>query len=254
MKVGLIGGTGFYDLFDTLEEQTVKTEFGDVVLFRGDYEGQEVFFLPRHGTKHGVLAPHVSYKANMKALQQIEVERVIAVSAVGSINPAIPVGGVSLLDQFVDMTRRRDKTYGEFSADMTEPFCSDLQDSFSEAANELDLPMHKDVTLVGVDGPIYETRNELQLFAQWGMDVVGMTNTTEAVLARELGLCFSVVTLSTDLATGTAETPPNLATHKKVAEQNKEKMKRLILETLTKINDRKACSCDNSYKSFVEAY
>ncbi|WP_261130601.1 MTAP family purine nucleoside phosphorylase [Bacillus sp. Marseille-Q3570] len=253
MKVGLIGGTGFYDLFGSLDERVIDTEFGQVTLFQGVHEGKDVYFLPRHGTTHGVLAPYVNYKANMKALKLVGVERVLAVSAVGSINPDIPIGGVSLLEQFVDMTKRRDQTYGEFSADMTEPFCLEMNESIVAAANVLDIALHKGVTLVGVDGPIYETRTELQLFGKWGVDVVGMTNTTEAALARELGLCFSVMTLSTDMATGFAETPPNLETHRNVAAQNKEKMKRLVLQAISTIHINPECNCTKPFKNALVA-
>lgn len=253
MKVGLIGGTGFYDLFGTLEEKVIKTPFGTVTLFHGVHEDKEVYFLPRHGTTHGVLAPDVNYKANMSALKISGVERVLAVSAVGSINPDIPVGSVSLLDQFVDMTRRRDQTFGAFSADMTEPFCQEIKTSVLSASKTLGLSIYEDVTLVGVDGPIYETRQELQLFRTWGMDVVGMTNTTEAALARELGLCFSVITLSTDMATGFAETPPNLEAHRKVAEENKGKMKNLVLQTLSNLESNTDCSCTVPYQNAQNA-
>ncbi|QHA91189.1 S-methyl-5'-thioadenosine phosphorylase [Bacillus sp. N1-1] len=249
VKVGLIGGTGFYDLFGTLEDIIMATPYGDVTLFKGEHGNKEVYFLPRHGTTHGVLAPDVNYRANMIALKMVGVERVLAVSAVGSVNPDIQVGSVSLLDQFVDMTKRRQQTYGEFSADMTEPFCNEMKASIQGAARMLGLPMHENVTLVGVDGPIYETRHELQLFRSWGMDVVGMTNTTEAALARELGLCFSVITLSTDMATGFAEKPPNLEAHRKVAEENKGKMKDLVLQTLGDLERNKECACTVPYQN-----
>lgn len=251
MKIGLIGGTGFYDLFPVLIEQRMETEYGQATLLKGEYGGKEVYFLPRHGSTHGVLAPYVNYKANMLALKKAGVEQVIAVSAVGSVNPNIPIGGLSLLNQFVDLTRRRENTFGRFSVDMTNPFCSDLQQVLKSAAQDNGQTLHENTTLICVDGPIYETRSELQLFSSWGMDVVGMTNATEAVLSRELGICFSAVTLSTDLATGFAYIPPDLATHKKVAAENKDKVKALVLKAISLLTEQKSCQCTKSYNDYM---
>jgi 5'-methylthioadenosine phosphorylase len=251
LKIGLIGGTGLYDLFHTLTEQWIETEYGQVALVKGEYEDKEVYFLPRHGTEHGVLAPYVNYKANMMALKKAGVDQVIAVSAVGSINPDIPIGGLSMPYQFVDFSRRRDNTYGQFSADMTLPFCPDLHQAVRTAASENSQSLYENTTLICVDGPVYETRSELQLFSSWGMDVVGMTNSTEAALARELGICYSAVTLSTDLATGFAPIPPDLATHKKVAAVNKDKVKALIVKTLALLPEQKSCQCAKSYNDYM---
>ncbi|MDQ0199714.1 MTAP family purine nucleoside phosphorylase [Neobacillus ginsengisoli] len=251
MKIGLIGGTGLYDLFHLLTEQCIETEYGQVPLLKGEYEGKKVYFLPRHGTVHGVLAPYVNYKANLMALKKAGVDQIIAVSAVGSVNPDIPISGLTLPDQLVDFTRRRENTYGKFSADMTLPFCPDLQQAVRSAAQENGQKLYENTTLICVDGPIYETRNELQLFSSWGMDIVGMTNATEAALARELGICFSVVTLSTDLATGFASIPPDLATHKKVAAENKEKVKALVEKALSLLPKQKSCQCAKSYNDYM---
>ncbi|WP_066066929.1 MTAP family purine nucleoside phosphorylase [Neobacillus soli] len=254
MKIGLIGGTGFYDLFDSLEEIEIETDYGKITLFKSHYAGNEIYFLPRHGTGHGVLAPDVNYKGNIMALKKTGVNQIIAVSAVGSINREIPVGGLSLLNQFVDFTRRRSTSYGQFSADITDPFCPKLQETIKQAAGQIEQKIYEDTTLICVDGPIYETRNELQVFASWGMDVVGMTNSTEAVLTRELGMCFSVVTLSTDIATGTSDVPPDLATHKRVAESNKHKVKQLILKTLENFTGETECKCGQSFNKANLSY
>ncbi|GFZ82071.1 putative 6-oxopurine nucleoside phosphorylase [Compostibacillus humi] len=250
MKIGLIGGTGFYDLFESLEEQHVSTDYGNIILYITEHSGKEVIFLPRHGMTHGVLAPYVNYKGNMQALKQMGVNKIIALSAVGSINPNISVGSLTLLDQFVDFTKRRDFTYGKFSADMSEPFCSDLKSFIKMAAKSNNQKLYEDAKLICVDGPIYETRSELQLFSSWGMDVVGMTNSTEAILARELGMCYAVVTLSTDIATGFSDIPPDLETHKIVAQENIDKAAKLIFKAVSIISDLKTCSCADSYEEY----
>jgi 5'-methylthioadenosine phosphorylase len=247
MKIGLIGGTGFAELLQSQQEVTVRTEFGDVALLRGSCEDKEIYFLLRHGKHHETLAPDVNYRANMLALKRVGVDRVIAVSAVGSIHPGIPIGSLTLLSQFVDFTRRRDNSYGTFSVDMTYPFCPDVRAGFLRAAEQKQIPLIPDTTIICVDGPIYETRAELQLYATWGMDVVGMTAATEAALARELGLCYSVVTLTTDMATGCSDVPPDLATHKQVAERHNGKVRDLLLGVLSQLNETKSCACQEAY-------
>lgn len=247
MKIGIIGGTGFYNLLDGMQEKTVGTEYGDVTVFQSIYEGKEVTFLPRHGKFHDTLAPFVNYRANMMALKELGIERVLAFSAVGAINPDIGVGSLSLLDQFVDFTTRP-KTYGKFSVDITEPFCPELQDVYRKSAIAIDEPLREETKLICVDGPRYETKAEIQLFGTWGMDVVGMTNATEASLARELGICYAVVTLATNMAPGVTETKPSLKAHKAVSESKREKVKELMLEAIKASGGRQSCSCPEAYE------
>ncbi|MFG6120948.1 MTAP family purine nucleoside phosphorylase [Thalassobacillus sp. B23F22_16] len=252
MKIGIIGGTGFYHLFNDMKEQNVHTEFGNVTLFQTTYEEKEVFFLPRHGKHHDTLAPFVNYRANMLALKELGIERVLAFSAVGAINPEIHEGSLSLLDQFFDFTTRI-KTYGKYSVDITEPFCPELQDTYIKAAESIQEPLREGTKLMCVDGPRYETKAEVELFAKWGMDVVGMTNATEASLARELGICYAVVTLATNMAPGVTEKKPSLKAHKEVSQSKSEVVKELMLEAITHAHDRKSCSCRDAYERAVVA-
>lgn len=253
MKIGVVGGTGFYDLLDETKEVNVDTEFGTITLYHSDFAGKDVYFLPRHGLSHDSLAHEVNYKGNMLALKKCGVERVFAMCAVGSLTVDIPVGKFALLDQFVDITTNRDKTYGLYSVDLTEPYCSDLRENFMEAARELEVDLVPKATYICVDGPRYETSAEIKLYKSWGMDVVGMTNATEASLARELGLCYSVVTLATDLAAGISDVPPDLDTHKKIVDENKEQMSQLMLGAIKKVSSEKQCSCYQSYERAVKA-
>lgn len=253
MKVGVIGGTGFYELLDWSDETKAGTEFGDVVVYRADFEGREVHFLPRHGTDHDRLAYEVNYRGNMLALKNLGVERVFATCAVGSLNPDIPVGHFALLDQFVDVTTNRVGTYGKYSVDLTDPYCPDLRAGFLIAAEELDTPITPQATYICVDGPRYETGAEIQLYRSWGMDVVGMTSATEAALARELGLCYAVVTISTDLAAGIGDVPPDLETHRNVVRANKERMSQLLLKAISTVSEKKSCGCLQAYERAVQA-
>jgi 5'-methylthioadenosine phosphorylase len=247
MKLGIIGGTGFYHLFEHMVEQTIRTEYGEVTVFHAATEGKDVYFLPRHGKYHDTLAPFVNYRANMLALKELEVTRILSVSAVGAINPEIKVGSLSLLDQFVDLTTRV-KTYGKYSVDLTEPFCPELQEVFVQAAKAINEPLRQKTTLVCVEGPRYETKAEVQLFSKLGMDVIGMTNATEAALARELGMCYSVVTLATNMAPGLTEHPLSLKAHREVVERKRETVKSLMLEAIKLVEERKSCTCHEAYE------
>ncbi len=253
MKLGIIGGTGFYELIEWDEEITVETEFGDVPVFRASHAGKEICFLPRHGVNHDLLAHEVNYRGNMLAMKQLGVERVLTTCAVGSLNPEIPVGHFALLDQFVDATTNRANTYGRYSVDVSQPYCPDLRKDFVEAAGEMGLELTERATYICVDGPRYETGAEIQLYCNWGMDVVGMTNATEAALARELGLCYAVVTIATDLAAGISDVPPDLEMHKNVVRENKDKMAELILGAANRVSEERACGCFEAYERAVHA-
>ncbi|WP_066066931.1 MTAP family purine nucleoside phosphorylase [Neobacillus soli] len=247
MKIGIIGGTGFYDLFNNMYEQIIKTEYGEVTIFHTLYKGKDVYFLPRHGKHHNTLAPYVNYRANMMALKELGIERILAFSAVGAINPDINVGSLCLLDQFFDFTTRV-RSYGEFSVDITEPFCSELKDVYIRAAEQIGEPLKKDTKLICVDGPRYETKAEVEVFSNWGMDVVGMTNATEASLSRELGMCYAVVTLATNMAPGISNQKLSLKAHKEVSESKKEIVKTLMIKAIDLVYSKDSCRCHEAYE------
>ncbi|MFC7062178.1 MTAP family purine nucleoside phosphorylase [Halobacillus seohaensis] len=253
MKIGIVGGTGFYNLVDGMKETTVSTEYGEVIVYEGKHSGKEIFFLPRHGQSHDSLAHEINYRANMMALKELGVNHVIAMCAVGSLNPDIPVGAFALLDQFMDVTTKRVTTYGKYSVEITQPYCPDLNQSFLNAADELGYEVTPKANYICVDGPRYETALEINIYKQWGMDVVGMTNATEAILARELGIAYAVVTISTDLAAGTTDVPPDLDTHKNVVIDNQQKIKDLFLKTIERISDDKPSIAHEAYERALSA-
>lgn len=253
MKVGIVGGTGFYNLVDGMKEITVSTEYGEAIVYEGKHTDKEIYFLPRHGKNHDCLAHEINYRANMQALKDLGINHVLAMCAVGSLNPEIPVGALALLDQFMDVTTNRIKTYGKYSVEITQPYCPDLRQSFLDAAKELDLQITPKANYICVDGPRYETALEINVYKQWGMDVVGMTNATEAILARELGLAYAVVTISTDLAAGTTDVPPDLDTHKNVVKDNQQKIKELFLKTIEYVSDEKPSIAHEAYERALSA-
>ncbi|GFZ82064.1 methylthioadenosine phosphorylase [Compostibacillus humi] len=252
MKIGIIGGTGFYNLIDGMEEQAITTNYGDVHVYRAYKGNNEVIFLPRHGKYHDKLAPQVNYRANMKALRMLEVDRVVAVTAVGAINKKFTLGTIAILDQFIDFTTRI-RTYGKFSADINNPFCPEMQKIIIQAAKNIGQKLEKEAKLICVEGPRYETKAEIELFHQWGMDVVGMTTSTEASLARELGICYAAVAHVTNMAAGISDQKLSLKAHKEAGKINNQKLKELITEALELMKPRESCSCIEPYEKAVLA-
>lgn len=255
MKIAIIGGTGLYDtsFLRDPEEKIIDTEYGQTKVYVSKIDDREIIFLPRHGIQHGVLAYQVNYHANMKALEQLGVKRAIAMNAVGSLNPEMKVGDLVLIDQFMDFAWNRESTYGEHSVNMTNPYCPELRGLFIESAKELGIDLHEKGNYICTGGPRYETALEVQVFRSWGMDVVGMTNSTEATLAREVGICYSTVNLVTDMAAGLTDVEPDLALHRSVVKDNNEKLKKLLFTTAMKVEENSDCVCQELHRKAVDA-
>ncbi|NMB12628.1 MAG: S-methyl-5'-thioinosine phosphorylase, partial [Firmicutes bacterium] len=199
-RLAIIGGTGVYDpnMLQDIREETVATAYGMVDISLGSFQGVDVVFMQRHDRGH-TLPPHkINYRANMWALKELGVTKVLATSAVGSLDESMEPGHLVLLDQFIDFTKTRPFTFydGEggqvVHTDFTEPYCGTMRGIIDQAAAELGLPLHSKGCYVCVEGPRYETPAEILAYRRLGGDVVGMTNVPEVVLAREAGLCYAV--------------------------------------------------------------
>jgi 5'-methylthioadenosine phosphorylase len=192
------------DLFPTQEEVGVRTRFGRVTLYRCRSGRREFLFLPRHGVDHSVPPHRINFKANLQALKDAGVERVVATSAVGSVSEKLPVGGLGLLDQFIDLSKRH-LTYFDLRpvhVDMTRPYDPELQLTVVESAAALRVRLATGLVYASVDGPRYETAAEIRMFGLLGADVVGMTGAPEAILANELGLRYASIVVGTNRAAG----------------------------------------------------
>ena len=192
------------DLFPTEEEVGVKTRFGRVTLYHCRSGRREFIFLPRHRADHSVPPHRINFKANLQALKDLGVERVVATSAVGSISEKLPVGGLGLLDQFIDLSKRH-LTYFDLRpvhVDMTRPYDSGLQLTVVESAAALGVKLATGLVYASVDGPRYETSAEIRMLGLLGADVVGMTGAPEAILAKELGLRYASIVVGTNRAAG----------------------------------------------------
>ncbi|HYI82167.1 MAG TPA: S-methyl-5'-thioadenosine phosphorylase [Acetobacteraceae bacterium] len=204
--IGLIGGSGLYDM-DGLEEREwrrVHTPWGepsDALLF-GRLEGVRCVFLPRHGRGHPAPPSALNYRANIDALKRSGVTEIVSLSAVGSLREDLPPGHFVIVEQFIDRTFAREKSFFGTGCvahvSVAHPVCPRLGDALEGAARGLGLPFSRGGTYLVMEGPQFSTRAESELYRQWGCSVIGMTNMPEAKLAREAELCYATVAMVTD--------------------------------------------------------
>lgn len=256
-KIAIIGGSGLYDptFFDeTPEEVKVYTPYGlpSGFITVGTIQGKGVAFLARHGRKH-VLPPHrINFRANIWALKELGVERVITVSAVGSLREDYKPGDFVCPDQFIDMTKTRQYTFFEGPTvahiSMADPFCPELRELIVKVAKELNLKMHEKGTYICIEGPRFSTRAESMLWRSWGCDIIGMTLVPEVNLAREAQMCYATIAMITDYDVW-AERPVTAEEVVKVMKENVEKAKKLLYELIPKVPLKRKCDCGRSLET-----
>jgi 5'-methylthioadenosine phosphorylase len=204
--IGVIGGTGLYELEGLTEVERVRLEtpFGDPsdAFLVGRLGDRRMVFLPRHGVGHRILPHEINFRANVWGMKKLGVTRLISVSAVGSMKEAVAPGEVVVVDQFIDLTRRRTSTfYGEgivVHVPFADPVCPVLRPALRAVAAKAGIPHHASGTYLCIDGPQFSTRGESLLYRSWGVDVIGMTNMPEAKLAREAEICYATLAMATD--------------------------------------------------------
>lgn len=255
-ELAVIGGTGVYraDMLDEVKEVELDTRYGKVNLLLGTYQGREVAFLTRHGKGHTVPPHLINYRANIQALRELGVKKVIATAAVGSLNQQMPPHNFVLIDQFLDFTKNRKSTFfeGRFEGvahvDLTEPYCPGIREFLFKKATEMGLKVHQGGCYVCTEGPRYETPAEIRMFKQLGGDVVGMTSVPEVVLAREAGICYATICMVTNYAAGIS---PHVLTHEEVLESMQkmnEDLSRLIAAALKEMPVDMDCGCPKELK------
>src|SRR5438876_6156055 len=204
--IGIIGGSGLYDMAELTdrEERTISTPFGDpsgpyVV---GTLRGKRVAFLPRHGVGHRILPSELNFRANIYGFKVLGVERILSASAVGSLKEEYKPLDILIPDQFFDRTKGRISTF--FGRGLVahiafaHPLCGELSKIAADSAESVGATVHKGGTYVCMEGPQFSTLAESKLYRTWGMDIIGMTNLTEAKLAREAEICYATIALVTD--------------------------------------------------------
>ena len=211
MPSAVIGGTGLYNLPGLdLKESIVITPYGEAKLFVGQGVDDDIVFLTRHGATHGIPPHKINFRANIMALKQLGVKRIVANYAVGGIHPDITPLGLAQLGDFLDFTTGRESTFydgdpamgGVQHVELSQPYCPLLSAKLHELAPDYGLELFADAVYATYNGPRFETPAEIRMSRMLGADVVGMTGAQEVILARELGMCIAAVALSINWAAG----------------------------------------------------
>ena len=258
--IGVIGGSGLYRMegIGRVREVAVTTPFGKPSdkLIRGRLGDAELIFLPRHGKGHRWLPTEVNFRANIFAMKKLGVERIISVSAVGSLREEIAPGHLVVPDQFIDRTTQRPSTFfGKglvAHVSLADPFCKDLSGVMIEAARAENAAVHAGGTYLCMEGPQFSTRAESHLYRSWNADVIGMTNLQEAKLAREAEICFGTLALATDYdcwngSAGDVEIEQVLA----VLKRNVELAQRTIRRAVAQLTVPRSCTCASALKDAI---
>jgi len=247
MRIGIIGGTGVYDpgMLEEAAEREVRTRAGTVRVWAGTFRGRTVVFVPRHGREHDVPPHRVNYLANVLALKEAGVERVVATAATGAIDEGLVPGALVVVDDFLDFTKQRTPTAheGVVHTDMSEPYCPEVRAAILQAARSTGISARDGGCYVCAEGPRYETPAEIRMFRRLGGDLVGMTAVPETVLARELGLCYGLVAVVTNYAAGVSPEP---LSHREVVEQmagSARTLRALLAEVVLRIPRERRCRC-----------
>ncbi len=259
VTIGMIGGTGVYDpeVFTDIKEYKIYTPFGapsDKVMV-GTLQNRRIAFIPRHGRTH-MYPPHlVNYRANIWALKALGVQRLLTVSAVGSLQDEIKPGDLFIPDQAFDWTRSRKRTFFEEGTvahvSVAEPFCSELSKFIADKAKVLKLPYHHKGTIITIEGPQFSTKAESKFYRAQGFHIIGMTLHPEVYLAREAELCFTNVSMITDYDVY-AERPVSHEEVQITMAANLDKVKKLltaVIPTMSLKQDR--CDCGKALQGAV---
>ncbi|MEU3659963.1 S-methyl-5'-thioadenosine phosphorylase [Streptomyces sp. NPDC032940] len=247
--LGVIGGSGFYRLLEDAEEITVDTPYGapsDTVAV-GSVAGRQVAFLPRHGRTHAHPPHRINHRANLWALRTLGVRQVLAPCAVGSLHREHGPGAVVVPDQLVDRTSGRIQTYfdqGALHVPFADPYCPDGRSTALKGAAAVGTDAYDGGTMVVVEGPRFSTRAESRWFASAGWSLVNMTGHPEAVLARELALCYTSIALVTDYDAG-LDAGEGVQQDEVFAmfARNSDRMREIVLETIRRLPEERSCPC-----------
>ena len=260
--VGVFGGSGFYRLLDEVELVDVDTPYGkpsDRIAI-GSVDGVSVAFLPRHGSGHVLPPAAINYRANVWALKDLGVTRVIGPTAAGSLQPHVKPGEFVVCDQFVDRTHGRADTFysdGPTVAHVgaAEPYCPVMRELAVAIGREQGVTVHERGTVVVIQGPRFSTRAESRWFSSLGWEVINMTQYPEAILARELELCYVNISLITDYDVGLEGMPDvapvSVAEVEKFFASNNERVRRLILGLVPKLPAERDCPCPTAMKGAI---
>jgi 5'-methylthioadenosine phosphorylase len=258
--VGVIGGSGLYEMQELRDVHPVKIEtpwgFPSDDFLVGNLGDTKMVFLPRHGRGHRLMPSEINFRANIYGMKKLGVERIVSISAVGSMRQEIVPGHVVIPSQFFDHTKRRISTFfGDgivAHVSMADPVCPVLFDALYKASVSSGVTVHKGGIYICIEGPQFSSRGESNIYRKWGVDVIGMTNMPEAKLAREAEICYVTLALSTDYDCWHEEHAD--VTVEEVIEtlmKNVELAKRIIKEVVPMIPERRNCICSHALSNAI---
>jgi len=251
--VGVFGGSGFYSLIEDAQEVRITTPFGapSSPAMVGEISGRRVAFIPRHGKEHSIPPHLINYRANLWAMKELGVGRIIGPCAAGSLQSHVKPGDFVISDQFVDRTKGRVDTFYDgpivTHVSAAEPYCPVMRKTAVEKAQALGIDVHPKGTVVVIQGPRFSTVAESRWFAAQGWEVINMTQYPEGYLARELEICYCNIALITDWDAGTAGAEP--VTNDEVVRvfnENNEKLRSLLDSMIPALPMERECSCSHA--------
>lgn len=260
ISLAIIGGSGLYNMtgLNNIEEKHISTPFGppsDPVVV-GELNGQRVAFLARHGRGHRLTPSEVNYRANIYTLKMLGVERIISVSACGSLREDYAPGHIVIPDQLYDNTKGRERTFfghglvAHVSA--ADPFCPDLSAQLFDAVKAAGAAVHKGGAFITIEGPRFSTKAESQTFRSWGMSLIGMTTSPEAFLAREAEICYAVMAHVTDYDVWhVSEAPVTVERVIRILTQNTTIAQQAISSIAGTLKPERNCSCGSAIKDAI---
>ncbi len=260
INIGVIGGSGLYEMEGLTQVKRLKvaTPFGrpsdDFVI--GTLHGRRLAFLPRHGRGHRIMPTDINYRANIYAMKKLGVERIISVSAVGSMKEEIRPGDIVIPAQFYDHTKHRRSTFfgnGVVAhVGMADPVCTQLSEVLARSGAVVGATVHRNGTYLCMEGPQFSTRAESVTYRKWDVDVIGMTNATEAKLAREAEICYSTIALATDYdCWHHSEEAVTVEAVLAVMHKNIETSKAMIREAVRVLPESRSCTCGEALRNTI---
>ncbi len=253
--LAIIGGSGLYEIpgLKDPQENKITTPFGSpsapVVI--GNLSGQQVAFLARHGIGHHISPSEVNYRANIYALKSLGVERIVSISACGSLRDDYAPGEIVVPDQVFDFTRQRKRSFFEAGLvahiSVAEPFCKDLSSQLFTATSSTGITVHQGGAMITIEGPRFSTRAESNIFRSWGMSLIGMTTSPEAFLAREAEICYALMAHVTDYDVWhISEEPVTVDLVIETLKHNTEAAQKAVINLAENLNPNRECSCGSA--------
>ena len=245
--IGIIGGSGVYEITekaDSCKKEMVKTDYGDVEVSIMDIASKKVAFIPRHASGHSIPPHKINFRANIDALKNVGVTKIIATNSVGSMNLEMPPGSFVIPDDFLDFSQNREKTYFEdkvVHVDVTEPYCPSLRDVLAKSGNVI-----LGGTYVCTEGPRFETPAEIKMFKMLGGDLVGMTGLPEVTIAREREICYNSICIVSNYASGISENALTIDEVFEMVSKMEVELLDLIYNFIKNVDDSADCSCNHA--------